>query len=249
MSFLLNIGNTHTQISMSEAGRLVGGVRSVTTLSLQTLPLPEPIAVAMASGCLVASVVPAATRLLAQESERLGGHLLFLHSAMVEGIDFSLTDVSTLGADRLANVVAAVVSGCVPVIVLDCGTCVTTEVVDSSKRFRGGAILPGRELLRSTLNEYTGLLPFVPLAEDCPSAIGESTHGAIRAGIDVGILGSVARLLEDTRVILGVDQCRTVVVGGDAAFFCRHMEGLTAGGEAFTLGGLATVAMRLLRDV
>ena len=241
MVTLLNIGNTHTQIAHCSDGA-VTLARRVATAEMVAGALPAEL-LELQGPCLAACVVPAAaTALRAAAPTR---DVVFLAAATVTEVDFSLVDASTLGADRVANAVAAVAGYAGAVLVLDCGTCVTIEAVDGQRRFCGGAILPGRALLRRALHEHTGPLPLVALGHDCPGALGTCTRDAFLAGVDLGILGAVARLLADSRQRLGAPACPVVAVGGDAAFFCRHLPVLQPGDELFTLRGLAVVAGRL----
>ena len=246
MLTLVNIGNTHTQIASVKSGVLTGRRQRLDTRSLCETPLPVDIAAALKGPTLIASVVPEATRCLQRLVAARPAPTRFLTAAMVREVDLSLVDSASVGADRLANAVAAS-SEELPVIILDCGTCITTEVVDEKRRFRGGVILPGRKLLRQALHDHTGLLPHVALeATPPPSPLGTTTREAILGGVDLGILGSVERILAETRHILGSPSCRTIAVGGDAAFFCDAMpETLQPGGEDFTLRGLARIATRL----
>lgn len=241
MVTLLNIGNTHTQVGQLSRGEL-SLLRQVPTAALLAGRLSAELR-RRRGPCLVASVVPAASATV--RAAAASRDLLFLDAAMVTEVSFAAVDSSTLGADRVANAVAAVTEVGGPVIVIDCGTCVTTEAVDGEGCFRGGAILPGRALLRRALREHTGQLPLVDLAQERPAALGTCTRAAILAGVDLGILGAVERLLADSRADLGEPLCPVVAVGGDAAFFCRHLPALTPGAALFTLRGLAVVAARL----
>lgn len=240
MVTLLNIGNTHTQIGHLRGLTLVLG-RTVATADLTQGALPGELTT-VHGPCLAACVVPAArARLEAAPTSR---GTVFLDAGMVTEVDFSLVDASTLGADRVANAVTAAVEIGGPVVVLDCGTCITTEAVDAAGRFHGGAILPGRSLLRRALNAHTGQLPLVELTDHCPAPLGRCTREAILAGVDLGAVGAVERILAGSRAALGAPSCPVLAVGGDAAFFCRHLPGLTSGGDLFTLRGLARVARR-----
>jgi type III pantothenate kinase len=241
MVTLLNIGNTHTQIGQTD-GCHVALVRRLPTSALVAGRLPEELR-QLSAPCLAACVVPSAR--IALEDALPGRDLVFLCAALVTEVSFAHVDASTLGADRIANAVAAAVEIGGPVVVLDCGTCLTTEAVDAQGCFRGGAILPGRALLRRALSTDTGQLPLVALAEDCPAALGTCTCDAILAGVDLGILGAVQRLLTESRAALGAPGCPVIAVGGDAGFFCRHLPDLTPGDEVFTLRGLGHVAARL----
>jgi type III pantothenate kinase len=170
----------------------------------------------------------------------------FVSAESVPEIDFSLVDTSTLGADRVANAAVIAAELLAPAIVLDCGTAITTEVVDAEYRFRGGAIMPGRRLLRRALKANTGQLPEIPFGDDSPPAVGVNTAEAIRAGIDLGVLGAVQRVIDASRAELGGGEgCDVYVVGGDAGFFLEHLVAVTRGAEDFTMRGLALIAGRL----
>ena len=108
----------------------------------------------------------------------------------------------------------------------------------------GGRHPAGRALLRRALHDHTGQLPLVAWADDCPAALGTCTRDAILAGVDLGVLGAVERLVRASRLALGHPSCPVLAVGGDASFFCRHLPGLTPGGALFTLRGMAQVARR-----
>jgi len=239
-ALLLNIGNTHTQVGRWEGGAL-SLVRRLPTTDLAAGRLPDELR-GLHGPCLVACVVPRARAAI--EAALTGQAVFFLHAGLVTEVSFTHVDASTLGADRIANAVAVAENGG-PALVLDCGTCVTTEAVDAQGCFRGGAILPGRALLRQALQAHTGQLPFVALGEACPAALGTCTRDAILAGVDLGILGAVQRVLQDSRTALGAPGCPVLAVGGDARFFCQHLPGLIQGDDLFTLRGLARVARRI----
>ncbi|OGV72876.1 MAG: hypothetical protein A3K18_19400 [Lentisphaerae bacterium RIFOXYA12_64_32] len=241
---VLNVGNTHAQMAVVDGGGLAG-LRRVRTASLITDPWLREVAGSDATTrFFVASVVPAASDVLVA---RLGRErVTFLELGMIEGLDFSMVDTRTIGADRLANAVGAVALVGVPVIVLDCGTAITSVVVDRQRRFRGGTIMPGRHLMRRSLADHTGLLPFVDVGGDLPVVPGTNTVGAIAAGVDVGALGAAERIVNALRQGIGELDCPVLAVGGDAAFFVRGVTGLQAGPDDLTLQGVAGVGGRVL---
>lgn len=230
---LLNIGNTNCQIARLDANGELGPIRTVPTSSLPDTPLLDELATVPG---LAACVVPKARAALGERFP----NLRFLALADVPSVDFSLVDPSTLGADRLANLAAAAELGG-PRIILDCGTAITTEVLDEKGRFRGGAILPGRRLLRQALHDHTAQLPLVPLGDTAPSALGANTAAAILAGTDAAVLGAIAHLLAASRREIGCAACPVLAVGGDAAYFARHLPGVAPGPPDFTLRGLRAV--------
>jgi type III pantothenate kinase len=233
---LLNIGNTNTQIARLAANGDLSSVQTVPTAMLPEGGLLDALA---GSGGLAATVVPAMQRSLASLYPRLR----FIRSIDVPFVDFSQVDPSTLGADRIANLAAAAEMGG-PILVLDCGTAITTEALGSGNVFRGGAILPGRRLLRQALHDHTAQLPLVPLGDQAPPALGLNTREAILAGTDTAVLGAVAHIVQVTREELGAPSCPVVAVGGDAPYFARHLSDVQLGPPDFTLRGLRAVLLR-----
>ena len=239
---LINIGNTHTQMALWRGQQIsrieqattrdfvAGGSRGGLLDSLQARP------------CFVSCVVPHAGSCLRERWP--GRQITFLEAGLIRELDLSLVDTSTIGADRLANAMAALEMLKPPFIVLDCGTAMTTVAVDAAQRLRGGAILPGRQLWRLALHEHTAQLPEIELQHTCPVAIGTNTKNAILAGVDMGIIGAVQFILENTQAELDAPHCTTVVTGGDAAYFLTVLPNLIAAPPEFTLRGLARVAAK-----
>ncbi len=236
MRFLLNIGNTHTQIAREDAA----GVELFETIPTAGLLQHSSVAsLDQQSGdwsAKASCVVPAVQKFL---QKRYPGRILFISAASYPGIDFSRYDVRTLGADRIANAAAAQALKAGSVLVVDCGTCITTEAIDAGGIFRGGAILPGRAMLRRALSVFTAQLPEIPIRRNSPPPLGRNTVEAIAAGVDLGALGAVGEIISKTKQEPGLEQCRVIAVGGDAAYFIENIPGLEAGSDAFTLRGIS----------
>ena len=240
---LLNIGNTHTQMARAEGGR-IGPVTRLTTAELlaagtKTGLLADQPRLPVVAACVVPH---AAACLREQWPER---RLVLADTDAVKEFDFSPMKARNIGADRLMNAVAALELFTPPFIVLDCGTALSSVAVDEARRFRGGAILPGRKMLRLALHEHTAQLPEVPLQDSLPAAIGTCTEEAILAGTDLAVIGAVQFVLENIRAELGAPDCPVAVTGGDAMFFLAAIPNLTVAPPDFTLRGLARLAARL----
>jgi type III pantothenate kinase len=129
----------------------------------------------------------------------------------------------TLGADRLAAVIgASFLFPGVDCLVIDAGTCITTDFVDQDKNYLGGSISPGLEMKFRALHTFTQRLPLIQgTAETVPLA-GRNTASAIRSGV---LNGTVAEL----NGIIGAyraqsPQLAVVLCGGDAAFFETNLK-------------------------
>ena len=228
---LLDIGNTHTRIARSD-GAAIRILRTLATSELSTDDLPRGERIA------AASVVPRA----AERLESCG--VMFVTAKNCGGlIDFSGVDAAALGADRAANAIAAAEFYELPVLVVDCGSAITCELVDEGRRFLGGAIAPGRMLQRRALHAGTAQLPEVALATTMPTGMGRTTAEAIRLGVDAGAVGMVREL---ARIMGNAAKLHTIVLtGGDAKFFAPEFPEWKLAPEEFTLHGVRLAAEKL----
>ena len=223
---ILNIGNTHVQAFDSAGPELLAPAGCFDTADLD--PRREA---ALHPALAVASVVPDLTR----QFRELGafvvsgrGSLPFTPSAL---------DLSTVGADRIANA-AALLTGPLPAISIDFGTAIDIEYVTADRQFAGGAILPGRLLLRRSLHDHTAQLPLIPLSDALPGLPGLNTVDALRIGTDRAALGAVRDLIREWRELCATADLRVIACGGDRHFFLKHLDGMTDGGDDFTIRGI-----------
>lgn len=227
--FLLNIGNTNTQFAEWEDGRIVA-LSSLPTSNLSELQISDkeiPIA--------ASSVVPATKKYFE------GKNVFWVSPEKKCGIDMTEIDCSTFGSDRFANLAALANFANLPAIVLDFGTAITIDFLDENKRFKGGAILPGRLTSRKGLNNLTAQIPLVPFSDQIP-VFGRNTFEAVRSGIDIGTIGAVKEII--SRMCQEINKkahIAKIAIGGDVEFFIKNIPELIYGGNDFTLKGIAKI--------
>jgi type III pantothenate kinase len=122
-----------------------------------------------------------------------------------------------VGIDRLLNAVAVLhrVPRGIPAIIIDAGSAVTVDLLDSDGVFRGGAIFPGFRLMAKALNDYTAKLPLIEEFNDPqPPLPGMNTVAAISAGIVHTIQGGVDRIVRTLSESLG--EPRIILTGGNS---------------------------------
>ena len=197
MKFLVvDVGNTSTAVGCWSSGRVTrvahvdGGLRAA-------LAVAEPRTAAV-DGIAYLSVVPkadAAWRAFARR-RRIPFHQVTSadFAAADQGLTLDYPKPETIGADRLADAVAAVDRYGAPVLVCDFGTAFTAAVVTADRVWRGGVIAPGFPLMRDYLFERTAKLPRMALGGRCPK-IGRSTEEAMRFGAWVGYRGMVREIV------------------------------------------------------
>ena len=132
-TILLNIGNTHVQKVLFDGESFLEYERiptrdftnQVRHRSLSYLELP----------IFIACVVPSAEIAL---RDCYQGNSKFLDYKNINGVNFSAVDAPAIGADRLANLSAALKNLTPPLLIVDCGTAITIEIIDEEYNFWSG---------------------------------------------------------------------------------------------------------------
>lgn len=124
----------------------------------------------------------------------------------------------TLGLDRLAAVVGAKkLYNNDAVLVIDAGTCITYDFIDTSGQYFGGSISPGIQMRLKALHEQTSKLPRVVFDENFTAAFGTNTQQSILSGVINGVLEEVKGFIQHY-VSLNAD-LKIILCGGDGQFF------------------------------
>jgi len=117
-----------------------------------------------------------------------------------------------IGADLVANALAAYTRYGRTCTVVDFGTALTFTTVSGDGKILGVAIAPGLKTAIRSLFANTAQLPEVPI-EVPDSALGTSTTHAIQAGVVLGYEGLVRSLVGRIQDELNGD-CMAVATGG-----------------------------------
>ena len=244
MILLFDIGNTHTHVG------LANGARVLKQTDIPTLAWFGGSAGALVKkftgknkidGAVLCSVVPRATPLV-RKAVRTGWQLetLELNAKTIRGVGVDYPRPATIGADRLANAVAARLRFGAPVVVVDFGTAVTFDVVDARGNYVGGIIAPGLAAMTDYLHEKTALLPKIKI-RDIQSAIGKSTEDAMLVGAVHGYRGLVRELIGELKSELHVKKLPVVATGGYAKLIAAKLPEISAVAPDLTLEGLRLV--------
>jgi type III pantothenate kinase len=191
-------------------------------------------------GVVVGSVVPILTDTLRDVVRRYTRHTaVVVEPGTRTGIPLRHDHPQDLGADRIANAVAAQTLYGGPAIVVDFGTAISFDVVDASGTFVGGAIAPGISTSAEALVERAARLPMVALVAP-PTAIGRSTVGALQSGLVLGCAGMVDGLVE--RLSRELDAgVTTIATGGSATSVLDACERIDHHDPWLTLKGLRLI--------
>jgi len=150
-------------------------------------------------GIMAASVVPHLDATLSAACERICSKITaFVGTQDVKtGMAIDYKNPREVGADRIVNAVAAKAAFGAPVIVLDCGTATTFDLVSTKGHYAGGLIIPGMEVSIEALSQRAAKLPEVSVMRT-DTLIGRDTVSSMQAGaywasVD-GLKGIIGRL-------------------------------------------------------
>lgn len=226
---LIDVGNTNTDFALATAERIV---RLVTVPTARLAGIPTSLG--RYEACVLASVVPAATRRLRRW---LTVRPLLVSAELDLGISIRYPNKRQIGADRLANAVALLRLYGAPAIGVDFGTALTFDVVNADGEFVGGVIAPGLAAMTHYLHEHTALLPRIRLREP-RCVIGKSTVGAMQVGAVIGYRGLVKEILRALRRQPGLARATVVATGGYAHLIARNLPEIQRVNPMLTLEGL-----------
>jgi type III pantothenate kinase len=252
MLLVVDVGNTQTHFGVFPGGG--GGLsehwrfatvrestRDELGAALSNLLALRGLALSEIDSSIVSSTVPQLSQEWSAMAERYLGHrMLVVGPAIRTGMPIRYDNPHEVGADRLANAVAAydrVGDSC---IVVDFGTAITYDVISAAGEYLGGIITPGAEISIDALYDRAAKLPKVELAEP-RSLIGKSTVDAIRSGIVFGFAAQVDGIVRRLRAELGTGTT-VIATGGLAEGLVPHVrETIDEVDDLLTLVGLRLI--------
>lgn len=210
-------------------------------IKLRALLSAEEIDAGVIKGAILCSVVPALTHNWEKACERSFGVAPQVVSARscAHLLNIDKTSFVELGADRVADAVAAKAIFGAPVVVVDFGTATNMEVIDKDGVFVGGVIAPGVESSMRSLMSRAALLRAVEL-EDPGVAIGRDSSEAIQIGVVSGEAARVDGLVERIQAELGY-KTKVVATGGLAHRIAPLSHTITEVDVELTLQGLRLI--------
>jgi len=140
------------------------------------------------------------------------------------GLTVNYEDVSKLGVDRWLAMLAAFTSNdCTACTVIDCGTALTVDSIADNGQHLGGFIVPGLELSRKALFEFTGIKMAAP-EKSSRLYPGNSTEEAVCNGVQVMLVAFLERSIEQAKELSRAAKNYTVyLTGGDAETLNKYI--------------------------
>jgi type III pantothenate kinase len=164
------------------------------------------------SGAAVCSGVPRVLASLRQMVMRYQSfEPIVIEPGIKTGMPILYDNPKEVGADRIANAVAAYDLYGGPTVVVDFGTGNNFDVISENGEFLGGAIAPGIEISLDALFGRAAALRAVDLVEP-RSVIGKSTVESIQSGSVYGFAAMIDGMVNRFAAVLG--EINVVATGG-----------------------------------
>ena len=243
----IDAGNTNVVIGAYRDATLIATWRTATdhdrtedelAVTLEALLHQEGLSLTSMDALVLGSVVPPLTRAFTRLADRyLHGKALVIGPGIKTGVRLRVDNPSEVGADRIANTLAAHRRYGGPAVIVDFGTTTNFDVVSAEGDFLGGSFAPGLEVSAQSLFARASRLFAVGLTAP-KEAIGKNTADCLRSGIMFGYVGLVEGLL--TRIVAELPGGKATVVatGGLAATIAPLTSKIEKVDDDLTLEGL-----------
>ena len=191
-------------------------------------------------GCIISSVVPQITNVAKLAAEKiLKKEALVLGPGVKTGLNILLDNPGEMGADRVADAVAALTYYPVPLVIVDMGTATTVSVVDENKRYLGGMILPGVRVSLDALTSRASQLSGISI-EEPKRLIGKNTVDCMKSGILYGNAAAVDGIIDRIEEELG-QKVTAIATGGMSKKIIPHCRREIIQDEDLLLKGLLVI--------
>ena len=181
----IDIGNTAATVGFYEGGRLVDFG------SMYYDDIPKYADKLSRNGknshldIVISSVFPKIThKLLKSRSVRKEQNIWVVGQGLPIIIRHKYNNYNELGCDRKVNIYGAVRMYRLPMLVIDYGTAITFDYIDSKGVFQGGMIVPGPETAYRALSQRAALLPKkLALPRKTKAFLGKNPKECMESGI------------------------------------------------------------------
>lgn len=247
MILVIDVGNTNITYGVYDAGKLKATFRITTKaprtsdeygLVLADMLKLKNISLSDIEGTIIASVVSDVMHSLTGSIVRYTGHApLVVGPGVKTGIKVATENPRAIGADRIADAVAAYEKYGGPVLVIDFGTGTTYDLVSADGRFQAGITAPGIRISIEALAERTAMLPKIEIKKP-KSILAQETISSMQAGLFYGQIGQTEYIVKKVTEESGYQSLRVVATGGLGRAIADETDSIDIYDSFLTLDGL-----------
>ena len=250
MLLAIDMGNTQTAMGLFDGDELVQSWRMPTDRSytadeihvrlmgffkMYGLSLDAVDAIAFAG------VVPQLSREWHAVADRIAADAIVIGPQTAAVTKLRAARPQAVGADRIANAVAAYELYGGPCITIDFGTATSFGVISKRGEFLGGAICPGIKL---AADARAAKLAIVPL-EAPEHAIGRDTEECIKVGAVTGAAAMAEGLVARMKRELGREDATVIATGGLASIVADSTDAFDVVDGQLTIKGICEIYRRM----
>jgi type III pantothenate kinase len=228
----VDVGNSNTSIGLFDREQHLQFLASLDTDSRKTA---DQISVDLmnlftlyrydyrqVTGAILCSVVPPLNFMMEKALTRLlGKPPMVVGPGVKTGLNIRLTVQTQVGADIVADAVAALERFQPPIITIDMGTATTVGVISEGRTYEGGMLLPGVNVSLEALSRRAAQLPDISLQHP-KTLIGKNTEDCMRSGIVYGTAGMLDGIIDRIREEFPGREVSVVATGGNAPVILRY---------------------------
>lgn len=250
MILAIDVGNTNLVFGIYDNTGLTASYRTATHqeytedeygLVFDTLLKSKGINLKDIEGGIISSVVPSLTIVLEKMCDKYFSFKpILVGPGIKSGINIKYENPREVGADRIANAVAAYHKYGGPIIIVDFGTATTFDAITADFDYLGGAIAPGVNISSEALFKSAARLYRVEIARS-EKIIGKNTAASMQSGIYYGYIGLVENIVEKMKEEMGDTRIFTVATGGLAPLICSGTKNIDVVDMMLTLDGLKLI--------
>jgi type III pantothenate kinase len=241
LNLIIDIGNTRVKAALFKENQLFE-LRIFDSVSEL---LSDLSFIKQAQNAIIGSVVEDLT-LFNSALNSVIPTLTFTHQTKIPLLNL-YHSASTLGSDRLAAAVGAnMLYPSKDVLVIDAGTCIKYNFINSKNEYLGGAISPGLKMRFKSLEHFTSKLPLIELDENFDELIGRNTQNSILSGVLNGSIAEIDGLIND--YVIQFPEIICILTGGDTEFLAKRLKNSIFTHQNLVLKGLNDILNYNLED-
>ncbi len=218
MNLIIDVGNTRLKAALFEKNTLKESFVFANTSQLLQSHIFSTYAI---KNCLVGTVVNGLEQFIAELKKKTS--VLLFTSETPTPIKNLYKTAHSLGSDRLAGAVGG--NALFPnmnILVIDAGTCIKYNLVNSLNEYLGGAISEGLQMRFKAIHTFTSRLPLLEVDETYTQLVGTTSNESILSGVQLGAVAEVEGFIEQYKQIY--PDITIIITGGDVNFFEKRLK-------------------------
>jgi type III pantothenate kinase len=237
MNLCIDQGNSSTKVGIFNQSELI---ESFSSLVFEKKELEVLLIKFSIQSCIISSVISNNEGLVSELKSKIP-RVIELNHKTATPVKNRYSTPETLGKDRLAAIVGATwLKPGSDLLVIDAGTAITYDFIDSYGVFSGGNIAPGLTLRLRSLHEFTDKLPIVEPKTESP-LLGDSTESAILSGALYGIAFEIDGYIDALKI--KYPQLSTFLTGGSTFYFDNKLKNAIFAERNLVLIGLNRILL------